>query len=124
VDGRVNTSGKAITKWERNLGHWAEWKFEVPQDGNYHLILKYASGSSQTERAIQIDGNYPNDALQKVLLPGTGGYSQGADNWKVWKLLDNARKPLQMHLTKGTHTLRISNLSGGMALDFVLVQKS
>jgi len=123
VDGRVNTSGKAITKWESNINHWAEWKFDIPQDGDYQVTLKYASGSPQTERAVQIDGKYPDDALQKVLLPGTGGYSAGSDNWKFWKLLNSERKPLQVQLSKGAHTLRITNLGGGLALDFILVQK-
>lgn len=123
VEGRVNSLGKAITKWESNIGHWAEWKFTIPQDAVYELTLKYASGSGHAERAVQIDGKYPDTALAKVLLPGTGGYSQGSDDWKFWKLLNSERKPLQIDLTKGAHTLRIMNVSGGLALDYILVQK-
>jgi hypothetical protein len=123
VGGRVNSLGRAITKWESNIGHWAEWKFTIPQDGVYQLTLKYASGSEHAERAVQIDGKYPDAALAKVLLPGTGGYSQGSDDWKFWKLLNSERKPLQIELAKGAHTLRIANVSGGLALDYILVQK-
>lgn len=123
VEGRVNALGKAITKWEANIGHWAEWKFTIPQDGIYQITLKYASGSPQAQRSVQIDEKYPNAALEKVLLPGTGGYSSGSDDWKFWKLLNSERKPLEVKLSKGVHTLRIANISGGLALDYILVQK-
>jgi hypothetical protein len=62
--------------------------------------------------------------MQNVVLPGTGGYSGSEDNWQFWRLLDSAQKPLQVALTKGAHTIRISNLGGGMALDYVLLQKA
>jgi hypothetical protein len=124
VKGRVNADGNAVTMWEAHLNHWLEWKFEVPQDGRYEVVLRYASGSEKTTRAVQIDGAFPDAAMQNVVLPGTGGYSGSEDNWQFWRLLDSAQKPLQVALAKGAHTIRISNLGGGMALDYVLLQKA
>lgn len=124
VDGRVNAVGKAITMWDATLGHWLEWKFEVPQDGNYEVILKYASGADAAHRQVQIDGKTPDASLEKVVFPGTGGYSSGADDWRFWKLLDSKQKPLQLRLAQGSHTVRISNLGGGMALDFIMLKKA
>ena len=123
VEGRINADGKAITLWDAVLGHWLEWKFEVPQDGNYEVILKYASGADAANRAVQIDGKYPLAAWEKVSFPGTGGYSAGSDDWRFWKLLGTDQKPHQLRLAKGSHTIRMTNLGGGMALDFILFQK-
>jgi hypothetical protein len=123
VSGRVGADGKAVTMWEAHQGHWLEWKFAAPQDGMYQIILKYASGSPETTRAVQIDGAFPDAALQKVVLPGTGGYSSTEDNWRFHQLQGGDQKPLQVRLSKGEHTLRIANLGGGMALDFILLKK-
>lgn len=124
VEGRTNAMGKAITKWEGTQGHWVEWNFQIPESGEYEFTLKYASGANATHRSVQIDGKYPDAALQEVVLPGTGGYSIGSDDWRFWTLLNAERKPLKVQLSQGTHTLRIANLGGGMALDFILIRKS
>ncbi len=124
VPGRVNADGDAVTMWEAHVNHWLEWKFEAPQDGQYQIILRYASGSPETKREVQIDGKFPDASMRQIVLPGTGGYSASEDNWKFWRLLDSQQKPLQVALTKGAHTIRVSNLGGGMALDFVLLQKA
>jgi hypothetical protein len=123
VEGRINAVGKAITMWDATLNHWLEWKFEVPQDANYEVIVKYASGADTAHRSVQIDGKYPDVASEKVLFPGTGGFSAGSDDWRLWKLLNKDQKPLQVRLARGSHTIRMTNLGGGMALDFIMIQK-
>jgi hypothetical protein len=123
VEGRGGAVGKAITKWEATLGHWVEWKFDAPADAAYEIVLKYATGSPQAKRTLEIDGQTPAGLEAGVLLPETGGYSSGADNWKMWQVLGADQKPLRVALKKGAHTLRLTNAGGGLALDFILVQR-
>jgi hypothetical protein len=124
VEGRVGSVGKAITKWEATPGHWVEWKFDAPAEATYEIVLKYATASPQAKRALTIDGQTPAGLEAGVLLPETGGYSTGADNWKMWQVLGNDGKPLRMALAKGAHTLRLANAGGGLALDFILLRKA
>jgi hypothetical protein len=124
VSGRVNAIGKAITYWDQSLGHWLEWKLNVPRDGDYYLILKYASGAPAAKRSVQIDGKFPDAATQNAVFPGTGGFSAELDNWRFQQLLNGEDKPLKLTLSKGAHTLRMTNLGGGMALDYILLQKA
>ncbi len=124
VEGRAGAVGKAITKWEATPGHWVEWKFDAPADANYEIALKYATGSPQAKRSLKIDGKTPVGAEAGVLLPETGGFSSGIDNWKMWQVLGADQKPLRVMLKKGAHTLRLANEGGGLALDFILVNKA
>lgn len=124
VEGRAGAVGKAITKWEATQGHWVEWKFDAPADANYEIVLKYATGSPEAKRSLEIDGKTPVGAEAGVLLPTTGGFSSGADDWKMWQVLGADQKPLRVMLKKGAHTLRLANEGGGLALDFILVKKA
>ncbi|NUQ01891.1 MAG: PKD domain-containing protein, partial [Armatimonadetes bacterium] len=38
---RVATSGKMVTKWHQEVGHWLEWKLVVPSAGRYQLAARY-----------------------------------------------------------------------------------
>ena len=120
ISGRVNTSGGMVTYWEKNIGHWIEWNVRIPAAGKYAMVLKYCSGSPQAMRDLRIDGRYPNKSCRKLVFPGTGGFSSGADNWTFITLKDPKGRPLRFSLEAGTHRIRMRNLGGGMGLDYFL----
>jgi hypothetical protein len=51
--GRIHASGKIVTGWHMNVGHWLEWTITLPAPGAYHLVLKYATDSPDTRREIR-----------------------------------------------------------------------
>ena len=120
--GRVNASGRALSYWEKDVGHWLEWVVPIPEAGSYGIVLKYASGSSRAVRDCRLDGQLPDENWARLVFPGTGGFSLTADNWSWQALQDKDGRPLRVELTRGSHVLRMANLEGGMALDaFLLV---
>ena len=121
LTGRVNASGAVLSYWEKDLGHWLEWTVTIPNTGPHAIALKYASGSPSALRDCRIDGESPGEEWTRLVFPGTGGFSSGADNW-AWQLLRAAdKRALRVDLTKGLHQLRMANQGGGMALDAILL---
>jgi hypothetical protein len=121
IDGRINASGRIVTYWDKDLGHWLEWKVPVRTAGSYAVALRYASGADRALRDCRIDGTRPGPACDGLVFPGTGGYSSQADNW-AWRLLKTKDgTPVRFELSAGDHTLRLVNRGGGMAVDAILL---
>ncbi|MBT7302097.1 MAG: hypothetical protein HN849_21395, partial [Victivallales bacterium] len=110
--------GKLITYWHQSPGHWLEWTFNVPKDGTYHLRLRYASGSPKTLRDLKIDGQYPFPAAKKLAFDSTGGFGMNSTQWKIRRFVEGD-KEIALPLKAGAHTVRMSNLGDGMAVDFL-----
>jgi len=117
---RAGSSGRMITYWHEVIGHWLEWKVNVPKTGEYKVILKYATQCDETLRDLKIDGAYASDAFKQFHLPNTGGFCATKDDWAYYTIggEDGAAAPC---LAAGTHTIRMSNLKDGCALDFILL---
>ncbi|MEN6403785.1 MAG: hypothetical protein ABFD94_17720 [Armatimonadia bacterium] len=124
VSDRQAVWGKAITKWHNDLGHWLQWKFTVPKTGNYHVIFRYGTLSEKTRRSLEIDGKVPNPTAAEIAFPRTGGFGSSPQDWKYQTLQDAAGKDLALPLTAGEHTLRMTNLGDGMALDFIALVRA
>jgi len=93
----------------RRSGEWIEWEFNVPKDGIYHIGFKYLqaySNNVNAYRTITIDGKSPFKELEKVGFP----YNSSWD-WDGLTLSDDEQEPLPFHLTKGTHTIRMTATS-------------
>jgi hypothetical protein len=121
ASARINASDRIVTYWEKDLGHWLEWKLPIRTAGVYAIALRYASGAPQALRDGQIDGTSPGKDWQGLRFPGTGGYCTETDNW-VWRLLKGKEGDvLCQSLSAGEHTLRLTNRGGGMALDAILL---
>ena len=121
ASGRVNASDRIVTYWDKDPGHWLEWKIPVRTAGAYAIALRYASGAPQALRDGQIDGTSPGEDWQGLRFPGTGGYCTETDNW-AWRLLKGKGGDVLCHrLSAGEHTLRLTNRGGGMALDAILL---
>ncbi|MBM4084409.1 MAG: hypothetical protein FJ272_06435 [Planctomycetes bacterium] len=121
TDKKVNAQGKAFLNWDKP-GHWLEWKFRVPQDGEYRVAVKCCSESPAPQRAVVVDGAFPSEPCQRLDFPSTGGWSNERDDWKLVTLSDpKTQKPLAFHLRAGEHTLRLINLQDSMNLDFLVI---
>jgi hypothetical protein len=113
VTDRGSNVGQMITKWHQDPGHWIEWTLPVPEKGTYALYARYATGSQNTRRALTIDGESPGAAYDEIAFAHTGGYGRSPDDWRAKKL----GPPVT--LSAGEHTLRMTNLGDGLALDYI-----
>ena len=120
IPNRVNASGDIVSYWDKDKGHWLEWAVPIKTPGCYAITLKYATGAPRSVRDLRIDGEYPDPACKKLVFAGTGGYCGDADNWAYAQVKDAADAPLCVQLAAGTHRLRMTNLGGGLAVDFFL----
>lgn len=113
VTDRGHNVGRMITKWHQDPGHWLEWRFTVPQTRRYRLYARYATGGSETRRALTIDGASPAPAFESIAFEHTGGYGMTDRQWRVLQL----GPPVE--LAAGEHALRMTNLGDGLALDYL-----
>ncbi|MFP3903441.1 MAG: hypothetical protein ACLFWB_04275 [Armatimonadota bacterium] len=121
MDDRHATWGTMITKWHADIGHWLRWSFEVPEDGRYRLIFRYATSSENTRRKVEIDGAVPHEVARAVAFPSTGGFGHHPDDWEYMPLADAEGNEIKLQLSAGEHTLTMTNLQDGLGLDFVVL---
>ncbi len=123
TDRKTATYGEAFSGWN-DPGHWIDYEIAVEHDGWYQVVMKYCREGGPTTRSLRVDGEFPHEAFQAIEMNGTGGWSNGADNWRMWRLewplLDD--RPFLVHLTAGAHTIRVENVSGsGLNLDYIVL---
>ena len=113
--------GKAFLGWDA-IGHWLEWKFTVPAEGYYNLTVCYCSQDDKAERLVSIDG-VEQEPFAPMMLPATGGYSNGSDNWPLGTAMNPVNgKPLLLRLKPGENTIRLTNANGRSAnLNYVAI---
>lgn len=110
--------GKAFLRWDEE-GHWLEWPVDIPESGYYHLLMKCCSREQGIRRRLEIDGNAPVPGLASFYLPYTGGWSSNKDDWRVVRVEDfRIGQPVLIYLTKGRHTVRMTNVSQSVNLDY------
>jgi len=119
---KARASQKAFTGWD-NAGHWLQWRLNIPRQGRYYLIFRFAHGYQDkvgTHKVITIDGT----EIDKSFFWFSGGWASRSDDW-AFKMLTNADKtPLALDFTKGEHTLRMEAPPGkprGLILDYILL---
>jgi len=120
-DKKAATYGTCFLNWD-NRGQWIEYDVDVARDGYYKVLLRYCREGGPVERGLKIDGEFPHAATRAMRMDGTGGWSNGADNWKYytveWPLVGG---PFLVHLTQGRHRLRLEGLGGdGLNLDYIV----
>ena len=120
-DDRHATWGEMITYWHRNIGHWLEWNFEVPQDGNYRVIFRYATSSPETRRQFMLNDVVPHPAAGRISFPATGGFGNSPHDWEYLPLQDDGGDDVLLSLSAGQHTIRMTNLGDGLGLDFIVL---
>ena len=110
--GRVRAINGSILGWD-NKGHAIEWEVDIPEDGSYKLVLRYCHNRKwNTLREIQIDGAVPVDAFKSVVFTSTGGWAKDSNDWINYTITDASGQPVMVTLTKGKHTVRMTNLGG------------
>lgn len=133
--------GVKSLKLESN-GQFAEWNFEVSKEGCYAIQLKYyniSGKNSNVSASVKIDGKSPFYELDAVELPrywqderddndnfykDVHGNDKLPEQHEVFKweslwLYDTQGmydEPYEVHLTAGTHSIRIAYLDGAFAL--------
>lgn len=91
----------------KNIGQYIEWEVDVPQDGLYHIAVKYRQSVNigmTSFRRILIDGQVPYQELEEVSFPYSGSYQN--------RVLTADDKPMLFHLTKGKHIIRMEVVVG------------
>lgn len=116
---KVNASGNAILRWDR-YGHWIEWKFTAPAAADYALALRVATHHGRVLRRIEIDGKIPDKRLGAVEFGYTGGWATHQDDWCMFTVGTDPKRPVRLHLDAGEHTLRLTNLKGSLNVDYLL----
>ena len=94
----------------RSSSQWIEWDVEIPEDGYYNICVKarqnYSRGSV-SNRKILVDGEVPFEGLDEISF----AY---ANDWESKDIADENGVPYNFYLTKGTHTIRMEAILGGM----------
>lgn len=102
---RLNTYGGS--NWDQG-GQWVKWTFAVPRDGLYAMTFRVNQGGQghmNVYRDIQLDGQFQYKELKEFPI----GFSLFWENICVC----NAQgQPYLMHLTKGTHVLKMTDRVG------------
>jgi len=126
---RFGNIGRMVTKWEASVGHWLEWSFAVAEAGDYEIVLRYCTGSDPSRRALTIDGQPPTAGGPELVLPNTGGYCTGGDNWQFYRVPAvpggaSTDAPARLRLSAGKHLLRLANVNGGLGLDQIIISRA
>ena len=133
VASKRGAVGLVFSTWDA-VGHWIEWTFTVPAEGYYNLTVCYCSSQDNVgERIITINGE-EQEPFAPLLLPVTGGWSNGKDNWTGdwsngrdnWRLGTAVNptndKPLLLKLKQGTNVIRLNNSNGnGANLNYIAI---
>lgn len=105
-EDKINYGGGQ--QWKQP-GQWISWKVEVPEDGFYHIGVKYRQGYLDglfSSRKVYIDGEVPFEELSAVRF----------DYCAQWKnmLLKDEFGAYRFYLTKGEHTITMENVVGDL----------
>ncbi|MGI8913126.1 MAG: extracellular solute-binding protein [Chloroflexota bacterium] len=102
---RLNTYGGS--NWDQG-GQWVEWTFAVPQDGLYAMTFRVNQGGQghmNVYRDIQLDDQFQYQELKEFPI----GFSL---DWENVCVCNAQGQPYLMHLTKGTHILKMTDRVG------------
>ncbi|MBQ9198254.1 MAG: extracellular solute-binding protein [Clostridia bacterium] len=95
----------------KSAGQWIEWRFSVPQEGDYCLTFydkqNFVRGID-VYRKIYVDGDVPFQEFSALPF----AYSQ---SWRMETASGKNGEPFRLHLSAGEHTLRMEVVLGEMA---------
>lgn len=117
--------GTSLSGWTQR-GHWLEYAVEVAHTGWYQVGLKYSLEGEDTMRSLHIDGKPMHESIEVLTLLGTGGWSNGSDQWNLLPIaLPGSEVPMLVRLEAGKHTIRLENKSGGgLNLDYLILMSA
>jgi hypothetical protein len=109
------SGGVAHAVWD-TPGQWAQWRFTVPEDGRYNLVIRAASVYDDIYRELMLDGE-PLQGAPVAKFESTGGWCRTTDDWRYFRIADGEGRPVVLTLSGGEHVLRMEQLDGSMNLD-------
>ncbi len=110
-----NPLGNMFYNWD-NAGHLLEWEFNVPESGSYRIGMKYSSSVPLSLRDLQVDGGETYTFHYPRTLGGWGDFDNAL-------LQDSEGNDLLFDLAAGTHKIRMTNVSSGLNLDYIVLHK-
>lgn len=115
--------GKSIYTFTGD-GHWLEWEFTVPEDGQYALFARVACGEPMSFREISVDGDYPAPGFRLIKFPGTGGWARSPGEWWAMQVAGGSEALPALALKAGTHRLRIKGVfQYHLNVDYFILRK-
>ncbi len=116
---REGAWGRMVSYWHSDIGHWLEWQVDIPADGLYALRFHYATQSPETTRELRLNGEVPCPEARAIAFPSTDGFGMSPLDWAYTALRDAKNNEVPLRLSKGRHTVRLTNLKDGLAFDFM-----
>ena len=95
----------------KSVNQWIEYEITAEQDALYTLSFKYKQDyvtGMNVYRSILVDGEFPCEELQAVAFAPTS-------MWTNYTVADENGNPYYIHLSKGTHTIRLNVTFGPIA---------
>ncbi len=105
--------GRSLRHW--GDGKWLQWQFTAPVGADCAIYARYAAQAPGMPVALQVDGNSPGEAFEQIACPPTGLAGEYRSDWR-WMPLGES-----VHLSAGTHTLRLTSLGGRPHLDTIAI---
>lgn len=110
---KIGVHKKCFSHWDKE-GHELAWKLDVPKDGKYQLLVRYAA-NDDAKRGFTLNG----ESLGVFELPSTGGFGESAADWQSYTLERN-KGNLILPLKAGKSDLKIGNADGSpLNLDYI-----
>lgn len=103
---RMNVIG--MDNWTR-VGQWVIWEVDIPEDGYYHIYLKYRQNSVRgfsTARRLYIDDKVPFQEVNQITFPYTSGQT-----WVNQAISDQEGNPYLFYMEKGKRQLKLEVVS-------------
>ncbi len=97
------------TQW-KVTGDWLEWDVSVEKEGNYVVGIKGRQGYNRgyiANRSLYIDGDIPFKEAEQIRFT----YS---NTWSMTCLQDENGEPYKVHLTAGSHKIRMKVTLGDL----------
>jgi len=113
---RLNTIGGL--NW-RHPGQWIEWEVEVPEEGDYIIVLRSRQDQLRglySHRRIYINGEVPFRELEEVLYPYNSSW--------VTEPLGNNGEDFLIRLNEGTNTIRMQAIIGSMGSTINAIERA
>ena len=120
TDKKTAAVGTSFSRWDPD-GMSVTWTVTVPAEGYYNVSLVYCSDVNRT-RGITLNGEEVADTATAV-IPASGGFSNGADNWRVFTYPEvDGKGALPVKFKAGENTLTLTNLGGGgVNMDYLII---
>ena len=120
TDKKTAAVGTSFSRWDPD-GMSVTWAVTVPAEGYYNVSLVYCSDVNRT-RGMTLNGEEVADTATAV-IPASGGFSNGADNWRVFTYPEvDGKGALPVKFKAGANTFTLTNLGGGgVNMDYLLI---